>query len=158
MARRVLLAAVLGALMLAPAAVAQDAGNGGAGVPPPPDPTGGADVLHTPEPTGGADTPPPPPPPVARVAEAPEAPAAPASKPAPEKRARAAQNGDKDVEADVPVPDEEQAAEPPPAAEPDRVLGLASTGFAVALLGFLGLVLGVAGMSLRRARARPRQL
>ena len=148
MARRALLAAITAALLVFPAAaMAQDPGTGGSGVPDPA-PTGGAD-LKTPLPTGAAEIPPPVPP--APVAQAPEAPAPPvASAAKTEKRAKSAQQ-DEEVEADVPVPDGEEPAAQPQASQPSGTFGLASTGFAVALLGFAGLVLGVAGISLRRA-------
>ena len=147
MARRALLAAITAALLVFPvAATAQDPGTGGSGVPNPA-PTGGAD-LKTPLPTGAAEIPPPVPP--APVAQAPEAPAPPVARAAKKKRVQSA-GQDEEVEADVPVPDEEEPAARPQASAPSGAFGLASTGFAVAFLGFAGLVLGVAGISLRRA-------
>ena len=130
-------------LLLAPAAaIAQDPGTGGTGVPDTP-PTGGANI-RTPLPTGGSETPPPPA--VPAPAQVPEA--DPPAR-APQERTKRAQDDKGDVEVEVPVPEEERDA--PAASEPSRPLGLASTGFAAALLGFLGLVFGVAGVSLRRA-------
>ena len=145
MARSPALASVVAALLLPPAAaIAQDSGTGGLGVPEAP-PTGGADT-RTPLPTGGSETPPPPA--VPAPAQAPEA--DPPSRAAPQKPTKRAQDDKGDVEVEVPVPKEERE-EAPAASEPSRPLGLASTGFAAALLGFLGLVFGVAGVSLRRA-------
>ena len=144
MTRSLVLASVVTAFLLAPgAAIAQDPGTGGTGVPDTP-PTGGADI-RTPLPTGGSETPPPA---AAAPGQVPEA--DPPSRAAPQKPTKQAQDDKGDVEVEVPVPEEERD-EAPAASEPSRPLGLASTGFAAALLGFLGLVFGVAGVSLRRA-------
>jgi hypothetical protein len=144
-------ALVLVALLLVPSAVAAQA-------------TGGADAPTdggTAAPDGrflggesGALAAPPAEPPPPTVAPAPLT-APRAAPPAPTRQPGPAQKDD-DVEVEVPVPERDPTA--PPADEPaaeeedDTVLGgLASTGFAAAVLALCGLMFGSAGVWLRRA-------